>query len=58
MDTGKLHLGPFLFLLYINDLHNAIKFYFPFCFADTCILNKQNSVDKINTTLNKNFLFG
>ena len=45
---------PLLFLLYINDLHNAIDFSSPFHFADdTCILNKQNSVDKINKTLNK-----
>ena len=47
-------LWPLLFLLYINDLHNAIKFSSPFHFSDhTCVLNKQNSVDKINKTLNK-----
>ena len=47
-------LGPLLFLLYINDLYNVIKFS-PFHFADeTCILNKQNTVDNINKTLNKN----
>ena len=45
---------PLPFLLYINDLHNAIDFSSQFHFADdTCILNKQNSVDKINKTLNK-----
>ena len=47
-------LGPLLFLLYINGLHNAITFFSPFHFADdTCILNKQNLVYKINKTLNK-----
>ena len=39
----------------INDLHNAIKLSSPFHFADdTCVLNKQNSIDKISKTLNKN----
>ena len=54
---------PLLSLLHINDLHNTIKLSSPFHFAgDTCILNKQNSVDKINKTLNKDlielFFFG
>ena len=35
-------------------MHKAIKFSSQFYFADgTCILNKQNSVDKINKILNK-----
>ena len=47
-------LGPLLFLLYINDLHNTIKFSSPFHFADdTCILKKQNSVDEIDKPLTK-----
>ena len=47
-------LGPLLFLLYINDLHNAIKFISAFHFADdTCILKNQNSVGKIKKTLDK-----
>ena len=47
-------LAPLLFLLYIDVLQNAIKFSSPFHFSDdTCILNKQNSVDKINETINK-----
>ena len=38
-----LVLGLLLFLLHINDLHNAIKFCSPFHFAnDTYISNKPN----------------
>ena len=33
-------LGPLLFLIYINDLHNVIKFSESFHFADdTCLLS-------------------
>ena len=47
-------LGPLLFLIYINDLHNAIKFSQSFHFADdTCLLNIQNTISKINRSLNK-----
>ena len=47
-------LGSLLFLLYISDLHNTIKFSSPFRSADNaCILDKQNSVDKFNKSLNK-----
>ena len=61
-------LGSLIFFLYTNDLHNAIKFSTPLHFADetfstplhfadeTSILNKQNSPDKINKTLNKGAL--
>ena len=42
------------FLIYINDLHNAIKFSQSFHFADdTCLLNIQNTISKINRSLNK-----
>ena len=55
-------LGPLLFLIYINDLHNAIKFSQSFHFADdTCLLNIQNTISKINRSLNKDlksFHFG
>ena len=47
-------LGPLLFLIYINDLHNAIKFSQSFHFADeACLLNIQNAVSKLNRSLNK-----
>ena len=47
-------LGPILFLIYINDLHNAIKLSQPLHFADdTCLLNIQSKVSKINSCLNK-----
>ena len=47
-------LCPLLFLIYINDLHNAIKFSQSFHFADdTCLLNIQNTISKINRSLNK-----
>ena len=47
-------LGPLLFLLYINDLHNSIRFSSPFHFADdTGLLNIQDSIRAINKTLNK-----
>ena len=47
-------LGPLLFLLYINDLHNSIRFSSPFHYADdTGLLNIQDSISAINKTLNK-----
>ena len=47
-------LGPLLFSIYINDLHNAINFSQSFHFADdTCLLNIQNTTSKINRSLNK-----
>ena len=47
-------LGPLLFLVYINDLHNSIRFSSPFHFADdTGLLNIQDSMHAINKTLNK-----
>ena len=47
-------LGHLLFLLYINDLHNSIRFSSPFHFADdTGLLSIQHSIRAINKTLNK-----
>ena len=47
-------LVPLLFLIYINDLHNAIRFSQPLHFADdTCLLNIQSKISKINKSLNK-----
>ena len=48
-------LPPLRFLIYINDLHNAITLSQSFHFADdTCLLNIQNIISKINRSLNKN----
>ena len=48
-------LGPLLFLLYINDLHNSVRFLSPFHFVDdTGFLNIQGSMRAIKKTLNKN----
>ena len=47
-------LGPLLHLIYINDLHYAIKASCPLHFADdTCLFNMQSSITQINRTLNK-----
>ena len=47
-------LGPLLFLLYINDLYNSIRFSSPYHLADdTGLLNIQDSIGAINKTLNK-----
>ena len=47
-------LGPLLFLLYIHDLHNSIRFSSPFHFAnDTGLLNIQDNMHVISTTLSK-----
>ena len=45
---------PLLFLIYINGLHNEIRFSQPLHFADdTCLLNIQSNISKINKNLNK-----
>ena len=45
---------PLLFLIYINDLHNAIKFSKQLHFADDlCLLNIKSKISKINKSLNK-----
>ena len=48
-------LGPLLFLVCINDLHNSIRFSSPSHFDDdTVLLSIQDSMRAINGTLNKN----
>ena len=52
-------LGPLLFLLHINDLHNSIRFSSPFHFVDyTGLLNTQDSIRAISKTLNKDLRVG
>ena len=47
-------LGHLLFLLYINDLNLAIKYYKVHHFADdTNLLYTNNSIKKLNKMLNK-----
>ena len=44
-------LGPLLFLFYVNDLHNSIRFSSPFHFADdTGLLNIQDSIHNVPLT--------
>ena len=46
-------LGPLLFLIYINDLHKAIKFSTPRLFADdTNLLLKNHSLKKLQKQIN------
>ena len=46
-------LGPLLFLIYINDLHKAIKYSKTRHFADdTCLLIKNDSLKQLNKHLN------
>ena len=46
-------LGPLLFLLYINDLHAAIKFYKVHHLADdTNLLHISKSIKKLNKFIN------
>ena len=48
-------LGPIVFFLYINDLHDSIRFSSPFHFVDNtgCLLNIQDSIRASNKTMNK-----
>jgi hypothetical protein len=46
-------LGPLLFLLYINDLHNALLFSEPYLFADdTNLIHISSSMKSLNKKLN------
>ena len=46
-------LGPLLFLIYINDLHNAIKYSSTYLFADdTNLLNINKSTKKMEKQMN------
>ena len=46
-------LGPLLFLIYINDLHNTIKYSSMYYFADdTNLLYSKTSLKRINKYIN------
>ena len=45
-------LGPLLFVIYINDLHLPIKYSEVHHFADTNLLNFNNSIKSINKQVN------
>ena len=47
-------LGPLLFLIYINDLHYAIRYYIVHRFADdTNLINFSKSIKQLNSQMNK-----
>ena len=49
-------LGPFLFLIYINNLQQALNETGPYLYADdTCIFYQDKDVEKIEKNLNKEF---
>ena len=49
-------IGSPLFFIYMNGLHNAIKFSRPLHFADdTCLLNIQKTILKIDKLLKREF---
>ena len=53
IEFRKVHKVPLLFLLYINDLHAAIKFCRGHLFADdTNLLHVSKSIKKLNKFVN------
>ena len=47
--------GPLLFLIYINDLSQAVKCIFFLYADDTCLICQHNDVNKTDKQLNKDF---
>ena len=46
-------LGPLVFLIYINDLHKAIKYSYVYHFADdTSFIHSSTSLKKLNKNIN------
>ena len=48
-------LGPFLFLLYINDMSQAVDCELLLFADDTCLIFQHKDITEIETALNKNF---
>ena len=48
-------LGPLLFLLYINDMPQAVKCELLLYADDTCLIFQHNNIKEIEIQLNKNF---
>ena len=48
-------LGPLLFLLYINDMPQAVDCELLLYADDTCLIFQHNDITEIETALNKNF---
>ena len=48
-------LGPFLFLLFVNDMKQAVNCESFLCANDSCLVYQHNDVSKTEQNLNKNF---
>ena len=48
-------LGPLLFLLYINDMPQAVDCELLLYTDDTCLIFQHKDITEIETTLNRNF---
>ena len=48
-------LGPLLFLLYINDMPQAVKGELPLYADDTCLIFQHSDINEIEIQLNENF---
>ena len=50
-----LILGPIIFLLYVNDMARAVDCDLLLYADDSCLIFKDTDIEKIDTTLNRNF---
>ena len=48
-------LGPFLFLLFVNDMKQAVNCDSFLCANDSCLVYQHNDFSKTEQNLNKNF---
>ena len=48
-------LGPLLFLLYINDMPQAVDCELLLYADDTCLIFQHKNINKVESALNKNF---